>query len=72
MGTESYSERISCVVFDKLERYQKKCVLLFDEVYVHPELRYRSGHAVGYSVDSPGNVARTVLTFMVKPIFSGK
>lgn len=68
MGSAEQVRRISSTVFASKDS-RIKCILLFDEVYVKPSIRYRSGHVVGYSIDKPDEAARTVLAFMVKLLF---
>ena len=68
-GTESYAVGISKQVFDRSDGIFKKCIILFDEIYIKPSIRYRSGHAIGFSIDEPNKPARTVLVFMVRSFF---
>ena len=58
-------------VFLKLNEGQKRCILLFDEMYVKPSVRYRGKHLLGAAIDSPSNPAKTILAIMVKPLFGG-
>ena len=61
--------QLSKQVFDRCDGIFKKCIILFDEIYIKPSIRYRSGHAIGFSVDEPSKPARTVLVFMVRSFF---
>uniref|UniRef100_A0A1I8JBV1 Transposable element P transposase n=1 Tax=Macrostomum lignano TaxID=282301 RepID=A0A1I8JBV1_9PLAT len=47
------------------------CIILFDEVYVKPSLRFSGCHTIGYSEDAPRQIARTVLALMVKSFMGG-
>lgn len=67
-GEDECRETVS-TVFSKLNDGQKKCFILFDEVYVKPSIRYRGGHLIGYAVDKPNEPARTLLAIMLKPMF---
>lgn len=67
-GHEECDSTIS-LVFSELNVGQKRCILLFDEVYVKPSIRYRGGHLIGYSVDEPTLPAKTILAIMVKPLY---
>ena len=48
------------------------CSLMFDEVYIKPSIRYTGGHVIGYSLDNPTELARTMLAFMIKIMFTQK
>ena len=48
------------------------CSLMFDEVYIKPSIRYTGGHVIGYSLDNPTELARTMLVFMIKIMFTQK
>lgn len=37
-----------------------------------PSVRFRGGHVVGHAYDNPEQLAKTVLTFMVKPLMARK
>jgi hypothetical protein len=69
VGSLSDAERISKIVFDAVSDIEKYCLIIFDEIYVKPSVRYRSGHVFGYATDDSSKLARTVLAFMIKPIF---
>lgn len=58
-------------VFDKVNEGQRRGILLFDEIYVKPSVRYRGGHLIGYSIDNPTHLAKTMLAIMFKPFFGG-
>lgn len=68
-GSAAYANSISKQVFDSLDGISKKCMILFDEIYVYPSARCRSGHVIGFSIDDPEKPARTVLVFMVRSLF---
>ena len=53
MGSESIAANVCSLYFSNVTSLQKCCILLFDEVYVKPSVRYRSGHVVGYAADEP-------------------
>ena len=72
VGSEALTSFLTELYASNVSKFQSNCILLFDEVYVKPSLRFRWGHVVGYSVDFPEKLARTVLAFMLKPIFGGK
>ena len=59
-------------IFNKLEGLQRVCFIIFDEIYVKPSIRLRGNHLIGYSEDEPSRPARTVLTFMIRPLMGGK
>ena len=67
IGSDSDAEYISDLVFSNVDN--RLCMIVFDEIYVKPSLRFRGGHVIGYSADRPQELARTVLSFMVKLIF---
>ena len=48
----------------------QKCRVVVDEMKILPSLRFRAGHVIGYSDDSPQKVARSILAIMIKPLFS--
>ena len=43
---------------------------MFHEVYVKPTVRYRGSHNLGKAEDQKGKPARTVLSLMLKPLFT--
>lgn len=47
------------------------CSIVFDEMYVKPSIRFSGNHKIGYAEDNPQEKARTILTFMVKPLLGG-
>lgn len=69
VGTHSECEMTVASVFENLSPRQRKCLIIFDEIYVRPSIRFRSQHLIGYSVDEPSKPARTILALMVKPLF---
>lgn len=50
------------------ESQRKNCLLIFDEIYIKPSLRYRGGHLLGRAEDVENQCARTILAVMVKPL----
>ena len=59
-------------VFESIPDDKKKhVVILFDEVYVQPALLFHGGSIFGRAVNSPENLATTVLTFMIAPLLGG-
>jgi hypothetical protein len=56
-------------VFETFSQTEKRCCLLFDEMYVKPSVRFRGNHIIGYSEDNPAEIAKTILVFMLKPMF---
>jgi len=69
VGTDKECRATIQSVFSKLSIGEKHCIILFDEMYVKPSIRFRGGHIVGYSEDNPEEVAKTILVIMVKPMF---
>ena len=58
-------------VLQHVETWQRRCILMLDEVYVKAALTYHGGTLFGKSVDNPAMLANTVLAFMVKCCFGG-
>ena len=58
-------------IFCKLPASQRKCVILWDEIYIKSPLTYHGGTIFGKAVDSPDKLAKTVLAAMVKCLFRG-
>ena len=58
-------------VFSTLALEQQKCIILVDEVYVKPSLRYHGGEVFGQVLNNPKLLANTVLAIMVKCLFGG-
>ena len=69
-GSESDALETIKGIFRKLHGLQKSCLLLFDEIYIKPSIRYRGQHVIGHANDEPEKPARTVLTLMLKPLIS--
>ena len=42
-----------------------------DEIHIKPGIRYHANRLIGQSVDQPDKAARTVLAFMIAPLFGG-
>ena len=72
VGGYNDAREILISVMQKFSNLQKKFCLLFDEVYIKPSIRYRSGHLIGQAEDNPDQAARTVLALMVKPLMSNE
>ena len=58
-------------VLQNVETWQRKCILMLDEVYIKAALTYYGGTLFGKSADNPTMLAKTVLAFMVKCCFGG-
>ena len=71
IGTEAEAKSTIEAIFSSYSGLKKNCCVLFDEIYVKPSLRFR-GHVIGEAEDNPQKVARTVLTMMVKPLFTSE
>ena len=72
VGSVTDAERITKLVCHASSGIEKYCLIIFDEVYVKPSVRYRSGHLLGFASDDSSKLAKTVLAFMIKPIFGKK
>lgn len=72
VGTENDSEEVLQSIIQELHEGQRLFALLFDEMYVKPSVRYRCKHVIGYAVDNPDKLARTILAIMAKPLMGGK
>ncbi|PAA55607.1 hypothetical protein BOX15_Mlig002392g6 [Macrostomum lignano] len=72
VGTETDAADVIQSVFASLSGAQRTCVIMFDEMYIQPSVRYRCRHLLGRAVDDPDQVARTILAIMVKPLLGGK
>ena len=69
IGSETDAKNVIMRVFQKLSPSQLQCILMFDEVYVKPSVRFRGSHVIGKAADQPEKAARTVLSVMLKPLF---
>ena len=38
-------------------------------MYIKPSVSFRGGHLIGYNEDNPTQIAKTLLVFMIKPMF---
>ena len=56
---------------DGIPIWQRRCVLLWDEVYIKSKLTYHGGTLFGRAVDKPEKLAKTVLSMMVKCLYGG-
>lgn len=72
VGTENDCNETVRAVLSNMSGQQLKIVLLFDEMYVKPSVRYRCRHLLGQSLDDRTKKARTVLAIMAKPLMGGK
>ena len=70
-GSIEDCKRVVSDVFSSLDRKQKFCKIIIDEIHVKPSIQYQGGHIVGYSEDHPDKPAKTILTFMVSPLLGG-
>lgn len=66
IGQDSECDRTIGTVMQHLNGLQRECIILFDEMYVKPSIRYRGGHLFGHAVDAPNQVARTILAIMIR------
>lgn len=69
-GLEDCEEMVN-ICFNDLSNAQRDCIIIFDEVYVKPSLRFRGGHVFGEAADQPGCLATTILAILVKPLMGG-
>ena len=58
-------------VFTNMERKQRKCIVLVDEVYVKASLMYHGGYLYGFAANKENQLAKTVLGVMIKYLFGG-
>ena len=58
-------------VLHNLPVWQRRCVLLWDEVYIKSSLTYHGGTLFGKAVDHPDKLAQTVLSMMIKCLYGG-
>ena len=58
-------------VLDNVPVWQRRCLLLWDEVYVKSALTYHGGTLFGRAVDHPDKLAKTVLSMMIKCLYGG-
>ena len=63
-------EKFVSEIFANIDERQKKCVILVDEVYVKPSLRFQ-GEVFGRAENNPDQLANTILAVMVKCLFGG-
>jgi hypothetical protein len=68
VGDNSECDRTISSAMHSFIGLQKQCLVLFDEMYVKPSIRFRGGHLLGYSVDDPSQMARTILAIMIRPM----
>ena len=67
-GSESDAKNL---IKDLIPFQNRNVILLFDEIYILPSIRFRASHLIGYSHDAPSEPARTLLFIMVKPLMGG-
>ena len=60
-----------CGVFEDLPACQRRCVILWDEIYIKPALSYHGGTLFGRATDHPDKLAKTMLAVMIKCLFGG-
>ena len=73
------TSKVACVeditllksVLHNLPVLQRRCVLLWDEVYIKSSLTYHGGTLFGKAVDHPDKLAQTVLSMMIKCLYGG-
>jgi len=53
-----------------LQPHERHVMLLFDEIYVNPQTTFKGGSISGSAVNSPGEEATTVQTFMICSLLS--
>jgi len=53
-----------------LQPHERHVMLLLDEIYVNPKTTYKGGSVSGAAVNSPGEEATTVQTFMICSLLS--
>ena len=58
-------------ILNELKSYQKRCIVLLDEVYVKPSLTYGGGKVFGFATDDKDAVAKTLLCVMIKCLYGG-
>ena len=58
--------------FNKCSISQKLVIRLIDEIYVKPQLTYQGGNIFGKYMNSPNELAKTVLRLMICSLFGGK
>ena len=58
-------------IFSNLPEKWQKWIVLVDEVYVKPLLRYHGGTIFGKAANYPDSLANTVLAIMLKCLFGG-
>jgi hypothetical protein len=69
VGGKRDCETIVGGYFSILTQAQRQnCILIFDEIYIKPSLRFRGGHLLGQAEDDQHRCARTILAIMVKPM----
>ena len=56
--------------FSQLDRQQRYCKILVDEVHIKPAVRYQGNHVIEFAIDEP-KPAKTALALMVCPIRGG-
>lgn len=69
VGSEDECANIIRSVLSNLTTSEKRLILMFDEMYVKPSIRFRGGHIIGYSEDKSDEIAKTILVLMLKPMF---
>ena len=58
-------------IFSALPSVQRKCIIIVNEVYVKPSLRYSADQFVGKSADEPDKLARAMFGKIFKCLLDG-
>ena len=53
-------------IFKNLSPCQRRCIVLWDEIYIKPALTYHGEKLFGRATDHPEKLAKTMLTVMIK------
>lgn len=72
-GTKADCESIIASEMKTLSNdHKRQFMILFDEIHVQASLRFRGNHIYGYAEDDASQIARTMLTFMIRSATSGE
>ena len=58
-------------IFKNLSPCQRRCIILWDEIYIKPALTYHKGKLFGRAIDHPEKLTKTMLTVMIKCLYGG-
>ena len=61
VGKVAETEFLACI-FKILLPCQRRCIILWDEIYIKPALTYHGGKLYDRAIDHPEKLARTMLT----------